>query len=233
MRWGNDRGAIQLVPIIIVVGVIVIVYLVLIYFFGSKPGPVPVPEDVCKCQDLYEMESRVAQASAAINHIATMAMTQSQQPNGSSTMYTPAQYDQGKDATQGPVAAARRPGAGTGSATTDSNCKSKIDSPSKCIAAGLQAHENVHITECAAHMESGKEPADWKEAKTMIAYWREDIAAYQAEIDYLSRQINRIKADPDCKPKVSTYKGRESRQDQAQRLAAAQRRVTNYARIIG
>jgi hypothetical protein len=184
------------------------------------------------------MESRVQEATAAINAINGLSQAQSMRPNGTTTMYTPAQYNQGRDATQPDVSAARRAGARSGKGETDSNCKPTITSYSACLSAGLQTHENAHIKECRAYTDmvkaTGKKgPADWKEAKTMMNYWAEDVGAYQAEVDYLNRQIARVKADPACKPKVSTYPGSESKEEQQQRLAGSMRRVTKYAKTIG
>jgi hypothetical protein len=235
--WKDDRG-IALVGILITVGAIAIVFYLLNRSFGTPQEQVPVPEDVCGCRDLYEMESRVQEATAAIAAINGLSQAQLATPNGAATMYTPAQYNQGVDATQPDVSAARRAGARSGSAKTDSNCKPKFDSYSKCLEAGLKAHENVHIRECRAYTDKVKAtgqsgPADWKEAKTMVDYWAEDVSAYQAEIDYLNRQIARVKADPECKPKVSTYPGAESKEEQQQRLAGSKRRVTKYAKTIG
>lgn len=237
MGWKDDRGIVWM-PILIVGGVVIIVLVGLQYAFGTPPEPFKVPEDVCTCRDLYEMESRVQEATAAINAINGLSQAQTATPNGASTMYTPAQYVQGRDATQPDVSAARRPGARSGSGTTDSNCKPEVKSYSPCLEAALKTHENVHVRECRAYTDmvkatGTKGPADWKEAKTMVDYWAEDVSAYQAEIDYLNRQIARVKNDPECKPKVATYPGAESKEEQQERLARSRQRVTNYVKGIG
>ena len=66
----------------------------------------------------------------------------------------------------------------------------------------------------------------------MVDFWAEDREGYEKEVDYLTRNINRLNNDPKCKVKVSTYPGAESKEQQKERLAGARRRVGGYVKGI-
>jgi hypothetical protein len=220
------------------VGVLVVVLLVgggsYVAFHGAKKV-VPVPEDVCKCSDIADMENRVNEAAAGAGAFAQLvgAQAAADAASGTTTMYTDALYLKGKSAAQSAVSAAHTAGAGTGKAETGSDCVTQIDAPTDCLRASLQTHENLHSTTCDALKASGKvaKLGDYKFTMTIVDYWREEVAAYSAELNYLGRQLARVKADPTCaKPKVTveTYPGAKTKEQQQERLAGARRRVTSY-----
>jgi hypothetical protein len=235
---GRDRRGFALVFVLVAVGVIVVVTVIIVAgvkWATRRDTTVVTPnESTCQCPDVFSMANRLAQARAAIASINGLIATQaaSDLAAGKQAMYSEDLYNQGKATNQTAVDNANK-GGWTGKAETPPrNCSPDLsDAPTECLKQALRAHENVHQAACLGHSGGG----DWKEAKTMVDYWKEDRAAYQAEADYLDRNINRLMNDPKCKKKVAvqTYPGSESKEDQQQRLAGARRRVGSYAGTIG
>jgi hypothetical protein len=237
MEWRNRNGvAILFLVLVGLLVVVVVVGGVSFVAFRNDQKVVPVPEDVCKCSDLTDMESRVNEAAAAAAAFANSMLKQSAADSASrsAAMYNEGSYTSETATAQPAVTAATTPGARTGSGKTGTDCVTKVEAPTECLRAGLQTHENIHSTTCQALKAAGKVGTfgDYKAAMTMVDYWREEVTAYSAEMEYLGRQIARVKADPACKPKTAVkeerYHGAGSKEDQKDRLAAARRRVTNY-----
>jgi hypothetical protein len=232
----RDRKGFALVFVLVAAGVIVVVTVIIVAgvkWATRRDTTVVTPdESTCQCPDVFSMANRLAQAKAAIASINGLIATQaaSDLAAGKPAMYSEDLYNKGKAVNQTAVDNANK-GGWTGKAETPPrNCSPDLsDVPTECLKQALRTHENVHQVECLRHSGGG----DWKEAKTMVDYWQEDRAAYQAEADYLDRNINRLMNDPKCKPKVSTYTGRESKEEQQERLAGARRRVASYAGTIG
>jgi hypothetical protein len=237
MDWRNRSGV--AVVFLVLVGVLVVILIIggasFLSFRGAKKV-VPVPEDVCQCADLADIENRLKEAGAGAGAFAKMANASAaaDAAAGTTTMYTDALYLQGRGVAQAAVSAAHTPGARTGSGETGSDCTTEITAPTECLRAALQAHENVHSATCDALKAAGKvgRLGDYKFSMTLADYWRNEVAGYSEELNYLGRQLARIKSDPACKPKtkvtVETYPGSSSKEAQQERLAGALRRVTSY-----
>jgi Na+-transporting methylmalonyl-CoA/oxaloacetate decarboxylase gamma subunit len=237
MDWRNRSGvAVVFLVLVVVLVVIVIVGGVSFFAFRGAKKVVQVPEDVCQCPDLADIENRVKEAGAGAGAFAKMANTQAaaDAAAGTTTTYTDALYLQGKNEAQAAVNAAHAPGARTGTGETGSDCTTEITAPTECLRAALQSHENVHSATCDALKAAGKvgKLGDYKFTMSIADYWRNEVAAYSEELNYLGRQLARLKSDPACKPKaavkVETYPGSTSKEAQQERLAGAFRRVTSY-----
>ena len=115
---------------------------------------------------------------------------------------------------------------GGGGITNPLDCKPHVPpGTTKCIQGSFQAHENVHQRECLAFADRPiNRFSDWKKAKTMVEFWREDLEAYQAELDFLKDALARATAE--C---TGNYPGAASKEEQQQRLAGSKRRLTQYA----
>lgn len=237
MDWRNRSGV--AVVFLVLVGVLVVVVViggVSFFAFRGAKKVVPVPEDACQCPDLADIENRLNEAGAGAGAFAKMANASAaaDAAAGTTTMYTDALYLQGRAVAQAAVSAAHTPGARTASGETGTDCTTTITAPTECLRAAVQSHENVHSATCDALKAAGKvgKLGDYKFTMSIADYWRNEVAAYSEELNYLGRQLARIKSDPACKPKtkvtVETYPGSSSKEAQQERLAGALRRVTSY-----
>jgi hypothetical protein len=226
--WKDDGGLVWL-PILVVVAAIALVYGGIITYFKDDKTVVPVAAGVCHCPDVPTMEKRLKEAADAAAEYNKMI-----QAEGEPRMFTKDLYLQGKAAVKKAIS---RPGGTPGSGETrGDDCTTEISSPpSDCIRAALQAHENVHSTACQAIKHSERNPGgDYRDAMTIVTYWREEAAGYEAEMAYLRQQIALANLEPPCykPPIVQASSQGESRQNQQERLARARRRVTDYVRTI-
>ena len=197
------------------------------YHTRARDHTVPVTWASCECKDYDDIMNRLAQASALEAEINNNMI-----PNGNSgDMYTEARYTANKPKLQA-VANSAQSGRSTGTAETRPWCGAVMNgAPTTCMEAALQAHENVHAAACDAFV-AGKGKGDWKEAKKMVEYWREDAQGYKTEREFLEKAKNALDNDLNCHHHVSSYPGAESKEEQQQRLAGSKRRVTKYAKVI-
>jgi hypothetical protein len=216
-----------LVAVVVIGGVSYVVY-------KDAKQIVPVPPIACHCKDVADIENRIAEAQAAIDAYTQMINAISaSDAAGKPTMFSSAGRSQGEANVQNAVNVAHHPGTTTGSGETDTACVTTIKTSSECIRASLQTHENVHSASCQAAKQSWRTGTygDYKASMTMADYWREEVAAYSAELTYLGNNLAQAKAEPGCAPvavKQETYPGRSDRYELKQRLAGAWRRVSSY-----
>ena len=206
--------------VILIVVAVIVIGGIAVGFLTTKDRTVVKPDETaCDCPDIQLMLNRRRLAEAAIKSIDSLTKTQSAQE-----MYSDKLYEQGRRANDAAVYNARQGDEQTGSATTHhTNCKPDVSQGrSACMQASLQAHENVHQRECLKY---NSRLRNYKYAKTMVDFWTEDRDGYQAEVDYLDRQIARVVKK--CM-QVTSYPGAESKEEQQQRLAGSKRRVTQY-----
>ncbi len=237
MDWGDRRGVIQFVFIFAVVaGVIgnaILIGVPVVILLTNKDRTVVTPDaGACDCPDVLMMVNRLAQVNAAIQSIDGLSKAQAAKDAkaGSPEMYTDDLYAPGKAANQKAVEKVAK-GDPTGAGDTPHrNCSPDVSAGrTKCMRAALQAHENVHQRECLAF---DSRFGNYKEAKTMVDFWKEDREGYQAEANYLDPKIKQLSNDPKCKVKVTTYPGAESKEEQKERLAGSRRRVSAYVKAI-
>jgi hypothetical protein len=213
-----DQGN-AVVPAIIVVLVVLVVAIVVVsgglnYYTRQRDHVVPVPADACPCnseKDRQDMEQRLAEAEAGANQrnqeIASNA--------AGSKPFSGAEKEAGLPQLQEAMGG----GEVNKVAGTEETCITwtSKDKPA-CVRWALQTHENVHAAACDKFIGKGGK-GDWKKQGTAADYWREDAKAYQAEVDFLNSKLAK------CPRTAVTYPGRESREEQAQRINGSKRRV--------
>ena len=189
--------------------------------FQNEKTVVKPDETACGCGDIRLMLDRQRLAKAAIQSIDKLMNAQTAKNPGE--MYSDKLYLEARIINQARVSIASEGDEYTGSGHTPPvNCKPDVSrGQGDCMKASLQAHENVHQRECLKY---DAVFTNYKNAKTMVDFWKEDREGYQAEVDYLERQIKRVV--PECMH--ASYPGSGSKQDQQQRLAGSKRRVSKY-----
>ena len=227
MGWRHcSRGAIEWGFIATVAGssvaALIAIGVGLGLFFTHRDKTVVQPNDeVCQCPDLLDMIHRRDLAKAAIQSIDGLSKDQAANDAraGKAEMYSDELYVPGKEANQAAIHKANTsapPGAGE---TPPYTCSPDVSAgPTKCMQSSLQAHENVHQQACLANP---KRFANYKYAKTMVEFWQEDRDGYQAEVDFLTRNIDKCMH-------VSNYPGAQTKEEEQQRRAGSKRRVTEY-----
>lgn len=189
--------------------------------FENDKTEVPPDPDACDCKDQQLMLNRLRLANAAIQSIDKLINDQT--TKDAQEMYSDDAYSVGKKANQAAVYKASEGDEYTGAADTPPvNCKPNVSKGNgNCMKASLQAHENVHQRECLKYDSVFR---NYKNQKTMVAFWQEDREGYQKEVEYLDRQIAKVVK----KCMQATYIGPETKEDQQQRRAGSQRRVSKY-----
>jgi hypothetical protein len=221
-----SRGAIEWGFIAAVAGggvaALIIIGLGVGLFFTHRDKTVVEPSDAaCGCPALLDMINRRDLAKAAIKSIDGLSNVQSGNDAraGKAEMYSDELYVPGKEANQAAIRKANTgapPGAGE---TPPYTCSPDVSAgTTECMRASLRAHENVHQQACLANT---KRFANYKYAKTMVEFWQEDHDGYQAEVDFLTRNIDKCMH-------VSNYPGAQSKEEEQQRRAGSKRRVTQY-----
>jgi len=222
MSWRTEGGSglIAVVVILIAIG-----FGALYLFFKGDNHVVAVNHGTCTCDDYDDMKRRRAEAAAAeaaINNDVIPNVSPDEMFSGDAKTGNLPTIKAAIDSV--PVAAGR-----TGEGETKPSCRSSIKAPTACLKAALQAHENVHVQYCDEYINKGGK-GDYKEAKKMADYWREDAQGYAAEKAWLDYELNMLFNDMNCMH-YSSYGG-ETRGDQEKRLAGAKRRVAGYAKSI-
>lgn len=231
MDWGDNRGAgpiaVPMILLLIVLAALGIGGGALYWKFWDAPKAVPVADDVCHCPDVPAMEKRLKEDTAAVAEYHKM-IDEETEPR----MWTEQAYLQGKARVSNAVT---NPGGTTGYGETHGDdCTTELTSPpSDCLKAILQTHENLHSLACQAVKHSPKDPGgDYRKSMTIVTYWREEAAGYEAEMAYIRRQMAVAKLESPCFVGVETSSPTKSKEQQQQRLAGSRRRVSSYVRGI-
>ena len=157
----------------------------------------------CECIDKGDIKERLKLASAAIQAYGKEIGTTGLSP------YSPKLRVALQARVNSAMAAARTPGrmSTASSGGTSNFCQIEdVHAPTKCLEAAIRAHEKVHQDACLATRDqttsailSGK-AADRFEAlhMTMAGYMVEEVTGYQAEIQFLTRELARL--EKDCQP---------------------------------
>jgi hypothetical protein len=240
MDW-RGRAGFAFVPVIIAALIAAGMLGGAAWWFHGDVKEAPVDGSVCQCSDVEDMKNRIAEAAAAAKAFAIFTTDQASADaaSGATTMYSHDRDDQTTAVAQGAVTGAHKAGTNSGKGKTQTDCVTKIETSSACIRQSLQLHENVHSATCQAMKAAGKDATgDFKESMSLVQYWSEEVRAYSKEIEFLTRQIERVAADPACAPPPPVaaaeerYPGAESKEDQKERLAGATRRVLSYVSAI-
>jgi hypothetical protein len=232
--WKNERGDIVLWPILLTIAVIALVIAAIKVSIGSDPTVVPVATSgVCHCPDVPTMEKRLKEANDAAAEYNKMIQAEGDNPRP----FSEGLYQQGKAAVGKAIT---KPGGTPGSGETHGDdCTTKINNaPNDCIRDSLQTHENLHAAKCLDVKHSERDPGgDYRNAETIVTYWREEAAGYEAEAAFLRNQIAIANLEPPCyKPPTKIVEasspGEGGKRQQQEMLARARRRVTDYVQTI-
>jgi hypothetical protein len=168
---------------------------------------VPVSSGTCTCSDITDLENRLNVANAAIaeyqngiqdvnDHDATV---------GKPTMYNEVTYAEERANVQIAINAVLPRGAPTGTGDTTTDCETVVKADTPCLQGSVQTHENVHSANCQNIKQQLKDAGklndftNYKDSMTMVEYWNDEIAGYQAEIAYINTNLATAKADASCK----------------------------------
>jgi hypothetical protein len=138
----------------------------------------------CTCPDMMDLTSRNDQARIAIK--AYRERLAAWTTSGGA----PGADDEGRLAFQleveGEMTAAKDPRANTAAARTTRLCTTTVDPTTSCLNALLEKHEAVHAAACRA------DPSRWE---TLADYAREEIAAYEAEREFIEAELAKLERD--------------------------------------
>lgn len=144
-------------------------------------APAIAADAPCTCPDMMDMASRNDQAKVAIKAY------RDQLAAWTRAGAAPGADDVGRRAFQSQVealmSAVKDPRANTASAKTTELCRTTVDPTTSCLNALLEKHEAVHAAACQA------DPARWE---TLADYAREEIAAYEAERDFIETELAKL-----------------------------------------
>lgn len=149
----------------------------------------------CQCIDRGDIQQRLKEARAAVAVYRKQIEVIRAQEQRTGVVVT--LNDERREKLQGLVQEAlnevarlsrRIPTLAVGSTSRQSLCIPEIVNPaaSSCIRASVLAHEAVHEKACRGSLK-------WNE--TLIGYAQEEIAAYEAEIDFLEYALARLPCD--------------------------------------
>jgi hypothetical protein len=197
----NDNGLVWW-PIILALVILALIVGVIAYKYSDQKSVVAVESGKCTCEDLPDLRNRLNEVNAAISEyqLAIGDVQSHDTEVGSPTMYNEGTFNDDQANVQIAINGAHTQGTRTGSGDTGTDCGTKVDAPTACLKGSIRAHENVHATTCQQMKSRNKLSwnANYKDSMTMIEYWNDEIAGYQAEISYLNAEIAHAASDRSC-----------------------------------
>jgi hypothetical protein len=197
----------------------------------------------CKCADVGSMLDRIAEAKtaigayqAAINGMTDAEKTEKMGGAGVKTGYSGKLQPFVQAALNG--YRSTNPGFHSYASATDGACDIQVDpNATSCLGDALWIHERIHKKACDAHkrwivIELITGQTDYKNDVTLKDIAQEEIAAYQAEIDFFNQQLGGAQQDCAKKAELSRYVSRDQRLAQRERVRRSVMRVSAYAASI-
>jgi uncharacterized protein YbaA (DUF1428 family) len=180
------------------------------YFFIYEPAHrVVVVEIDCDCNDLADIENRINEANAAIKEYGAMLEELQQQDakSGKATMYSQALQKSSDERLEAALGKVSSKDAKTLVGETAKNCSITVNATTKCMIKSMRAHEKSNAESCERvkdklMAEKGMYAADstyYRDTLTLAEYWKDEIAAYNAELVYLNKNLQLARADNSCK----------------------------------
>jgi hypothetical protein len=150
----------------------------------------------CTCPDMLDLASRNNQVKAAMQTYQEQLAawtTSGGAPGADEEARTAFQLD----TVEPSMVAAKDYRANSASARTRADCQTTIDAPTSCLRVLMDKHEEVHRAACRAHASEHVSVTDviiprWQ---TLADYAREEIAAYQAERNYIEDALARLESE--------------------------------------
>ena len=198
--FNNQRGgAAALIPFLF----LVIILLVLAAFLlrsrmqnNRSQNVVPVPDGLCTCSNIPDLEKRNKEAGEGILQYEKLIQNQqaADASAGKQTGFDNSLKDDALDQIQknsGLNAKARSSGV-----TDGATCQTEIQAPNRCIWGSLQTHENTHSAKCLEYHDKlskqGKSQVSWgdyKKSMSMTDFYKEEISGYTAELYYIDKNL--------------------------------------------
>jgi hypothetical protein len=210
MAGHSDNDGVALLWIILFIVFVLIVasglYLLTKHTIPTKT--VSVPGGMCTCADIPDLKNRLNEVNAAIEEYkaAIQDVNAHDATTGKPTMFNMGTYSDEKANLQTIVQSVHTPGTHSGTGETKSDCETTVTADTACIRGSLQTHENVHVPTCEKIKQklvnAGTYNAlttDYKTSMTMVEYFNDEIAGYQAEIPYINTNLEKAKTDASCK----------------------------------
>jgi hypothetical protein len=206
MRLYTNENGIVWMPIIIALVAVAVILGGLYLVFGNQKQVVSVQSGKCSCDDIPDLKNRLNEVNAAIAEyqLAIQDVQSHDTGTGSTTMYNEGTFKEEQANVQNAINGAHTRGTKSGSGDTGTDCGTKVTAGSACLQGSFQSHENVHATTCQrtkgelSSKGTGSWTTNYKDSMTMVAYWNDEIAGYQAEIPYLNNELNHATSAPGC-----------------------------------
>jgi hypothetical protein len=207
----NEDGVGILLVIAILVTIIAIVAIVFAVLAATQAhkaaADVPVAAGTCTCKDTKDLENRQKVVNAAIaeyqNGIADVTAHDAEV--GKPTMFNEGTWDEEQANVLIAIKAVLPTGAHTGHGDTTTDCGTVVNADTPCLQGSIQTHENVHRATCQRVIRQlsdagkGDRFQNFKESMTMVDVWKDEIAGYNAETEYITRNLATAKSDTSCR----------------------------------
>lgn len=205
----EDAGIALIIAIIVtIIAIVAIIGAIVSMNQAGKAGvDVPVQEGACTCKDVKDLENRlnVAKAAIAEYQLGINDVNAHDAKVGKPTMYNEGTWKEEQENVKIAMQAVFVKGSRTGKGDTTTDCGTSVTADTPCLRGSFQTHENVHRATCqrvtGELKASGKGGAfqNFKESMKMVDVWNDEIAGYNAEIAYISKNLAKAKSDTSCK----------------------------------
>lgn len=207
----NEDGVGLLLIIAVIVTIIAIAAIIFAVLSVNQAhkasADVPAAAGTCTCKDTKDLENRLKVVNAAIaeyqNGIADVNAHDAEV--GKPTMYNEGTWNDEQANVLIAIQGVLPKGAHTGHGDTTTDCGTVVSADTPCLQGSFQTHENVHRATCQRIIQQlsdagkGSQFQNFKESMTMVDVWNDEIAGYNAEIDYINKNLAAAKSDTSCK----------------------------------
>jgi hypothetical protein len=205
----DDAGIALIIAIIVtIIAIVAIIGAIVSMNQAHKASAdVPVATGTCTCKDVKDLENRqkVVNAAIAEYQLGIADVNAHDAKVGSPTMYNEGTWNEEQANVLTAIQGALPKGAHTGHGDTTTDCGTTVTADTPCLQGSFQTHENVHRATCQrvigqlSDAGKGSRFQNFKESMTMVDVWNDEIAGYNAETDYISKNLARAKSDTSCK----------------------------------
>ena len=161
---------------------------------------------MCTCSDIPALEQRLKRVQTAIGQYeARIAEQQAADAGGKPTGFTGDAKEAAVDKIEKQSGLRAKSSSDSGD-TNGVTCEIQVRAPNRCVWGSLQTHENLHAQICTKFHEDARAAGktstfgtDYREAMSLVDFYNEEIRGYQAEIQYIDKNLAKARADKTCK----------------------------------